>query len=164
MKTVKFKNKKGHTLSLNAKLTIADLVRMGMDRIRMTPKQKPPDYGEWSCTPSFPSSGYGIVKSVKGDEVEVEFTEHKIGGPKLSKNDPLSGTSIGWGSTTNTYRVDPSKPQVHPKGQEFHVVNFKGKKAPNIGWEKVKPAPNNSQTVFRNTQRLAWGRGGVKAA
>lgn len=51
MKTVTFKNKKGHTLKLNAKLTIADLVRMGMDHIRIVSKQKPPNYGEWSHTP-----------------------------------------------------------------------------------------------------------------
>lgn len=51
MKTVKFKNKKGRTLKLNAKLTIEDLVRMGMDNIRIVPKNTPLKDGEWSHTP-----------------------------------------------------------------------------------------------------------------
>lgn len=51
MKTVTFKNKKGHTLKLNSKLTIEDLVRMGMDHIRIVPKTTPLKDGEWSHTP-----------------------------------------------------------------------------------------------------------------
>ena len=81
----------------------------------------------------------GIVKSVKGDDLVCDFAEHKVGGPKLAKNDPLMKASVGWGSTTHTYRGDPRKPRMHPKGQEFHhVVNFEGKKAPRLGWKKVK--------------------------
>ena len=46
-----FTNKNGHTMRLNAKLTIADLVKMGMDHIRIVPKTQPLKDGEWSHTP-----------------------------------------------------------------------------------------------------------------
>lgn len=77
------------------------------------------------------------VKAVKGDDLVCDFSEHKVGGPKLAKDDPLMKACVGWGSTTHIYRVDPDNPSTHPKGQEFHVVNFKGKNPPEIGWEKV---------------------------
>ena len=59
----------------------------------------------------------------RGEEVEgrrptLLFTKHKIGSPKLSKNDPLMKVTSGWG------------PKVR-------AVKFTGKKFPRIGWKKV---------------------------
>lgn len=51
MKLILFKNNKGHTMRLNPKLTIADLVKMGMKDIKLVPKNKPIRDNWWAHKP-----------------------------------------------------------------------------------------------------------------
>lgn len=41
MKAIEFKNNKGHTIRLNPKMTLSELVKLGMINIKLVPKEKP---------------------------------------------------------------------------------------------------------------------------
>lgn len=48
MKKITFVNNKGQTMKLDASLTMADLVKMGMTKFRIVPKGTPLRKNEWT--------------------------------------------------------------------------------------------------------------------